>query len=571
MATAKKGCLIAAGITAGIVVIFFVLVGIFASKMGKDTVKISNESYIVMDISGPLSYEKKESLFDAPNPSFTDILAAIEKSANDSRIKGMIIKRCAASLAQQEEILQKVLAFKKSGKKIYAYAPSFSTGNYLMASVADEIIIPPSLSADMSLSGYYMPQSFFKRLFDKIGVEFTVVHMGNYKGAGETFSRSSMTPYLRENMESLMGDLYGWRLERIAENRSLDMETFKADVFNGRFFMLTPPQSKNYKLIDVTEYETDFYDRLSLDKKNLISIIKYAQSVTSAQYSDKIAVIIAEGQIIVGKSTTDWSPLSGGMSKMLGSETFCAHVEDAVKDKSIKGIVIRVDSPGGSALASDIMWRSLKKAAEKKPVYISMGQVAASGGYYISAPGKVVFADATTITGSIGVVSMLVNTQKLMENKLYIDTDTIQRGKYSDFGSPLKPMTQEEINILKKMSENVYFEFKSRVSEGRSMSMDDVEKLAQGKVYTGRQALKIGLVDQIGGLEDTCNALKKELNLQNATIVYYPKTKKFFDSLKEGGLFGMSLVKKVSEPESTIQIDPRPQVILPNADVLCAE
>ncbi len=571
MATAKKGCLIAASITVGIVIIIFVMIGVFASKMGKDTIKLSNETYLVLNINQPLPYEKHESLFDSPSATFTDVLAAFDKAANDSHVKGIIVKQCAASVAQQEEILEKIIAFKKSGKKVYAYLPSIGTGSYLMASVADQIVIPPSLSADVSLAGYYLPQSFYKRLFDKIGVEVTVVHMGNYKGAGESFSRTSMTPYLRENMESLIDDMFGWRLERMATNRSLDVETFKADVFNGRFFMLTPPQSMNYKLVDETLYESDLYDKLSLDKKNIVSFTKYAQSMKHAQYGDKIAVIIAEGQIIVGKSTSDWSPLSGGISKMLGSDTFCSHVEDAVKDDSIKGIVIRVDSPGGSALASDIMWRSLKKAAEKKPIYISMGQVAASGGYYISAPGKVIFADNTTITGSIGVVSMLMNTQRLMENKLYIDTDTIQRGKYSDFGSPLKPMTNDEIMILKKMSENVYLEFKTRVSEGRSMTMDEVEKLAQGKVYTGRQALKIGLVDQIGGLEATVFALKKELNLEHASIVYYPKTKNFFESIKEGGLFGMSVFNKISKPESSVTIDPRPQVLMPNYDILLAE
>ncbi len=567
----KKGCLISIVVVVGLIIAFFAVIGIAIKSIGKESISMTSNTYLVMDINAPLLYEKHESFFGSESATFTDILKAIDDAADDSDVKGIIIKNCRASLAQQEEILEKIKAFKKSGKKIIAYAPSFSTGTYLIASTADDIILPPTMSADFSLAGYYLPQSFYKRMFDKIGIEFTVVHMGNYKGAGENFSRENMSPYLRENLTSLFDDLFGWRLETIANNRSFDPETFKADVYNGNYFMREPKQALDLKLVTSLLYEPQFREKYLITEKNLVSLSSYASSRSNAVYGDKIAVIIAEGEIVVGRSTTSFSPLSVGMSKMLGSETFCENVESAVKDTSVKGIVVRVDSPGGSALASDMMWYTLKKAAEKKPVYISMGQVAASGGYYISTPGKVIFADNSTITGSIGVVSMMVNTSELMEDKLYIDTDTLQHGKYADFGSANKKMTNEEIEMLRSMSLSIYTEFKSRVAEGRKMSMDDVEKIAQGKVYTGRQALKIGLVDKIGTLDATVTALKNELKLKNVSVVYYPKKKTFMETMKENGLFGMSLYKLINKPESVIAIDPKPRTYYPYSQAVLAE
>ena len=521
-------------------VFFLFLIGAIkiSSYFSGEKVVVRKGTYLLLKANGSFEYQKRDLSFNKENTTFFELIDALDYASRDLNIKGVVIENMNVSASQKEEILKKLRKIRKSGKKIFAFLNSIDNSNYYLASIADKVVMPPSKSADISLKGYYYAMSFYKRLLDKIGVDFTVIHMGNYKGAGEGYVRTRMSKYLRENMESLLDGIFSEYNKDIAYNRGIEKNSFLKNLYNGRYFFISPQKAQKLKLVDELMYEDQFFKKYGISKKRLVSVTNYAKTIRHKINRDKIAVIIASGPITMGKSGKSFNPLMGGFAENLGAETFIKSVEKAVKNSSVKGIIVRVDSPGGSALASDLMWHALKVASKKKPVYVSMGNVAASGGYYISSAASKIFADKMTITGSIGVVAMIPNLDRLYKNKLYIDHDVISKGKYAGMFSPGYKFSKEDKKLIADNMHDVYMEFKSRVAAGRGLSMKQVEQIAQGKVYTGKQALEIGLVDKIGAFDDVLSEMKMDLHLNQVSLIYYPKKKSFFETMFSNGFLG---------------------------------
>lgn len=535
----NKGCLVALLVVIGLMLVGIIVFSSFIGNISRGKqVKVTAGATLVLDFNGPLAYQE-QGLWEESSAGIYPLLYALERSADDSRVTSILIRYSGVPAWQIEEINNILEEVKKSGKKIYAYYDNLDSGAFLASRLADEIWMQPSASSFIDLKGYYFSMPFYKRMFDKLGIEFTVIHMGAYKGTGENYTQREMSPEMRSNLESVVDGLFSRFVESFSRSRKLDKADFEKKILDGDFFLISPEEALEYKLVDKIGYETEFYKSTGIDREKCVPLSDYAGAETLPMAREKIALIYAQGTISMGESRNSYNPLFGRM-QVLGEETFTELVRKAEERDDIKGIVVRVDSPGGDALASDIMWASLKRAAGKKPVFVSVGGMGASGGYYISTPAKKIFVDETSIVGSIGVVAMLPNFRGLAENKVGLDYQVISKGRYAGFGDPFKEVTGSEALRLKESMEKTYTEFKSRVAEGRGMSMERVEELAQGKIYLGGDFVHLGLADEIGGLRDAFEAMKEELKLKRAQIVIYPEPLSFWERLREGSLWGMN-------------------------------
>ena len=540
----NKGCLIAVLVTVSMMIIAIIAISNKVSSITSDkNVKIRHGAYVVIDTRGSLPYTD-EDLFGRGGNTFRKIILALDAVSRDPDVEGIILKDASLPLSQAEEIGKILEKNKKNGKKILAYLSSIDKSGYYLASMADEIAMVPSESSFVDIKGYHYSNLFYKGLFDKIGVDFKVIHIGAYKGTGENYSEERMSSFLRENLTTFFDSIQDLFIAKVSAERGFDDGDFRRNMLAGGYFLISPEDCVKKGIIDTVMYEDEFYKKHGIEKKSRVSIFDYADSVRENMYRDKIALIYAEGTIVMGRSKRSFSPFSG-YEKYLGEKTFVEQVRKAAEDEKIKGIVIRVDSPGGSALASNIMWKAVSDAADAKPLYVSFGRVAASGGYYISAPAKKIFSNLASISGSIGVVAMIPNYQALLSEKLNIRNEEISGGKYSGFGNPARKMTSEEARLMKASMTGTYEEFKTKVSLGRGMSMTEVERVAQGRVYAGLQAEKAGLVDEIGTLKDTIDAMKEELGVKNIMVTEYPKKKSFFEALKES--MGSTRLRGISD------------------------
>jgi len=535
----NRGCLIALLVVIGLmlagIIIFSSFIGHLSS--GK-SVKITDGTTVVLDFNGPVAYQE-HGLWEENPGGFYPLLNALDRIPGDSRVTSLVIRYTGAPLWQTEELNSALEKIKKSGKKIYAYYDNLNSSSFLASRLADEIWMEPSASSFIDLKGYYYSMPFYKRLFDKMGIQFTVIHMGAYKGTGENYTQQDMSPEMRSNLESVFDGMFQRFIDLFAQSRKIDRDSFEKKVLNGDYFLISPEEALEYGLVDKIGYEPEFYESTGIDREKCVSLTDYASRESLPMARDKIALIYAQGTIAMGESKNSYNPLFGRM-QVLGEKSFSEEVRKAEEREDIKGIVVRVDSPGGDALASDIMWAALKKAAEKKPVYVSVGGMGASGGYYISTPAKKIFVDESSIVGSIGVVAMLPNFTRLMEDKIGLDYRVISKGRFSGFGNPFKEVTGQEAFRLKESMKKTYTEFKSRVAEGRGLDMDRVEELAQGKIYLGRDFVRLGLADHIGGLQDALQAMKEELKVGRAQVVIYPEPLSFWERLRQGSLWGMS-------------------------------
>ncbi|MGB8490685.1 MAG: signal peptide peptidase SppA [Bacteroidales bacterium] len=457
----------------------------------------------------------------SPAPGLNDILTNLRKAAKDEKIKGVLIENglSAPGWATTEEIRDALSDFRKSGKFVIAYSDYvLLQEGYYLSTAADRIYIDPASSLDFKgLSGDVM---FYKDALEKLGVVVQVTRVGKFKGAVEPFILNGLSKDNEEQIRIYTMSIWNHALDNISKSRSIPVERLNmiADSLIGTI----ASDALREGMVDGLLYRNDLIDTLKSlsgikqdDKLYMVSMARYSrvpepQKMVSAK--NKIAVIYASGTIVMGK----------GNANNIGGNAFSDLIRKERKDSLVKAIVLRVNSPGGNAVASDIMWKELELAAKVKPVVISMGNYAASGGYYISAPGTKIFASPTTITGSIGVFGMIPDFEGLMTKKLGITNQTVNTNKYSDFPSVFRPMGTYEKVVMQSGIDKMYGEFVSKVAHGRKMRAPAVDSIAQGRVWTGVDAKGIGLIDEFGGLKASVEAAASLAGIETYSIRELP-------------------------------------------------
>lgn len=468
-------------------------------------------------------------LFGEMTETLDAAIARIDKAASDEKIEGVVLRINSPTIgwAKMNAFRKAISRVQAKGKTVHAWLDGASNIDYLLVSSCDEIVMPEP--AVLMTVGMRAEVTFYKKLFDMIGVKAEMLRVGEFKSAAEPYSRTEMSPEFRKEMEEILDDRYKMLLDTIAPSRKMTAEKVSAAIDAGP---LTARQAKDLGLIDAIGYEDDLEASLAKKAggKTVKLVKKYGKKKSDTDFSGlagmmkmmemmmgieqpkrkssnpKLAVIYASGMITTGKSQSDF--LSGDSS--MGSETMIKAIREANKDATVKAIVLRVDSPGGSALASDLMWHELELV--KKPFVVSMGDVAGSGGYYIAMGADRIFADPGTITGSIGVVGGKFALQGLYD-KIGITTDIISRGKNSGVLSSTTGFSDNERESMQRLLNEIYDQFTAKAAQGRKMPKEKLEKLARGRIYTGAAALKIGLVDELGSLEDAIAYTKKQIGV----------------------------------------------------------
>lgn len=523
------------------------VISAIVSAAGPKEVVLKDNSMLRLDLNGQIVDRAADDPFaNIELPGFAsthklglnDIISAIEKAADDDRIKGIYLRveQVNASYSVCEEIRNALEDFKtESGKFIYSYSENYSQNAYYLASVADKIFINPE--GMLSFSGLASEHSYYKNALEKIGVEVQIIRHGKFKAAVEPYMLDKMSPENREQIEVYVGSTWNTVIGDIAKSRNISIEelnriadmnisfepAYKLTALNMVDSVLYTDQVGDFlKASCGLEQNDDLRFHSVSDMKNV-----NAKKEHKGLARDKIAIVYAAGEIVMqGGSLFSEEMIVGG--------SLAAEISEARKDSSVKAIVLRVNSPGGSALASDLIWREVKLASEAKPVVVSMGGLAASGGYYIACAADTIVANPSTLTGSIGVFGMIPNTQELFEDKLGINNEVVKTNELSDLPSVTRPMTKLEKDKMQQMVENVYSTFVQHVADGRGMSFDEVDAIGQGRVWTGANALEIGLVDVLGDLGDAIEIAQEMSGVDTYRIVEYPKQKDPIQVLIEG-------------------------------------
>jgi protease-4 len=485
-----------------------------------------------------------------PN-TLRELTARIRKAASDGKIDGLLLTlgNPSMGMAQAEELREAIASFRKAGKKVYVYTEAADLKDYVVASAADQIAVMPSGSLD--LHGMAMELMYMRGLLDKLGLEADVIKMGKFKGAMEPLTDRKPSEATLEAMNLMLDDMYNAAVGHIAAGRNMTAEQVKKLIDEGPF---TAEEALARKLVDKVTYLENFKQELKQDaggnltvlenygvtKKELdlnfdnpFALLKLFSELMNPKQaakdnSPKIAVVYAEGPITSGESAQS---LMGGSS--LGSDTFNKAIKAAREDASVKAVIVRIDSPGGSALASEAMWREIQATAKVKPVIASMGNVAASGGYYIASAASVIVAEPTTITGSIGVIGGKIVMKGAYE-KLDIGVTRLQRGANAGIYSSSEKWTDGERAVIERHMKTIYDVFLDRVAAGRNKDRDSIHKLAQGRVWSGAAAKERGLVDELGGLEKAVSLAADTAGIRDYKIEVLPKPKNLFDVLFEG-------------------------------------
>ena len=461
-----------------------------------------------------------------------DILSAIDKARDNSSINGIRLRTdfISAGWAQTRSIRNALNRFKESGKFIYAYGDLYTQKGYYLASVSDSIFLNPV--GILEFKGLASEVLYYKDFQEEYGVKMEVIRHGKYKSAVEPYLENEMSADNRYQIKTLLNDIWETVREEIGEARDLKSKTIDDIINNQR--IVVPEDGVNETLIDALVYEDDFEESIktaleisSSQKTNLASIrqLNNASSTYNTDIKDRIAVVFARGPIIYGEGTEN----------MIAQGVFVETLQELADDDWIKAVVLRVESPGGNALTSDLLWRAIENLKSKKPVFVSMGNVAASGGYYIAAGADQIYADPLSITGSIGVFASLPNIHG-MTKKLGINAQTVETHQNALGYSFFQPLSETFKQRTIKSIENTYNTFKQRVIDGRGLTSAEVESIAQGRVWSGKQALNVGLVDHLGGLQDAIIAAAKAANIENYNIVNYPKFEEDLESVLSGAL-----------------------------------
>lgn len=510
-----------------------------------DKVKIKDNSVIELDLSkvkqdygGKFNFTDFN-YFEAKNDGVVDVLNAIEAAKSDDKIKGISIVNNTSMLgiAQRKAVRDKLEEFKKSGKFVVAYSNAYSQGEYYMDSVADTLYVNPV--GELDFKGLATEILFFKDFQEKTGVKMEVIRHGKYKSAVEPFLENEMSPANREQMTVLLNSIWSTVVDDISKSRKIPVDSLNAIANN--LGARTPEMAKAKKLIDKIGYEDEYHDgirkALKVEKDeeyNKVSILDYARDVanTNADYTtkDRIAIIYAQGEILSGEGDVTY----------IGEGSMRRSLEDARNDENVKAIVLRIDSPGGSALTSELIWREIELTKKKKPVIVSMGNLAASGGYYIACNANTIFAEPNTITGSIGVFGTLPNFSPLAK-KIGINAEQVRTHQNASGYSVFEPLDENYKNVVLEGVEHIYNTFVSRVATGRKMTFAQVDSIAQGRVWAGKDAVKIGLVDKLGGLDAAIKHAASVAKIKEYKTETYPEYNKTFEDMLRGLTGGVSM------------------------------
>jgi protease-4 len=519
-------------------VIFFGVLGVIASSSEKE-VTLEANTLLHLDLNGRTLVERTsedDQLFGSfldpfggeSTAGLVNLKKAIAEAKTNDNIKGIYLNTglIGAGQAGLLELREALVDFKTSGKFIIAYDEAYSEGGYFLASVADEIYLNPLGGIDFN--GFSSEGIFLKGFFEKVGIKPEVFRVGEFKSAVEPFILDKMSPENRLQTQYFLDDINRQAIELIATSRGIAKDSLLR--INNQMLVRKPKDAVTYKLATALKYEDEVHSllktKLGLKEDDVLTTINATDLGSMAKSknvssSNRIAVILAEGDIV-----------DGNVEGAISSEKFAKEIRKARKDENIKAIVLRVNSPGGSILASEVIWREMSEAKKVKPVIVSMGEVAASGGYYIAAPADTIVAQPNTITGSIGIFGILFNVQELVNDKLGVTTDVVSTGELSDFGNMARPLTEVERTILQSGVEDGYETFIARVAEGRGMHPDSVRKVASGRVWTGTQAKARGLVDVLGGLDTAIGIAAAKIKAgDDYRVVYYPETKPWFEEL----------------------------------------
>lgn len=457
------------------------------------------ESIVDQPVNDPLAGFDPMSMNVQKSVSNMQVMRAIEAASIDDNIEGIYINLTGAgtaSAALLEEMRGYIETFKGEGKFVIAYGETYSQGGYYLASMADSIYLNPV--GEMDWRGMAMPVVFYKGALDKLGIEPQVFRHGTFKSAVEPYILNRMSPENRTQMETIANSIWGTMVEDIAEERNLSIDSL--NMFATDLTAMMAEDALANRMVDGLKYEDEVEDilreMLELDADEDIPMVTLGEYIAANPYTptysdNKIEVIYAEGQIVQGTSEQG----------TLGSTTLADQLAEARMDEEVKAVVLRVNSPGGSALASEVIWREMELLRQQKPVIVSMGDYAASGGYYISAPADAIVADATTLTGSIGVFGLMFNAEKALNNKLGVTIDVAKTNPSADMGMPFRAVSSTERTKIMRSIEQVYSTFVNHVADGRNMTFDSVDAIGQGRVWTGNDGNRIGLVDEIGGLQ----------------------------------------------------------------------
>lgn len=515
--------------TVVIVMFFIFFIAVAISSGDEENVEVKNNSVLYLNLDQVITERTPEKSFanffvgkaEDKTIGFYDVVKALKYAKDDDRIEAIFIDVTApkAGMATLLEVRNAIIDFRKSKKKVIAYSEIYSQAAYYLASAADKVYLNPQ--GALEFKGFSAQLMFFKGALDKLGIEAQIIRVGNYKSAVEPFINTKMSDYNRKQVTAYVNGLYQTFLNGISQTRKISTDSLflLANDYKVQF----PEDALKYKLVDGLKYKDQVLDEFrsitgkekkeTVNSVNINDYISKVPSSNSGKGKDKIAVIYANGDIVGGE----------GSDEQIGSERISRAIRKARLDDDVKGIVLRVNSGGGSALASDVIWREIVLSKKIKPVIASFGDVAASGGYYIACAADSIFVQPNTITGSIGVFGIIPNFQNLLNNKLGITFDGVKTGKYADIMSVNRPLTPGERFIIQNDVNRVYDSFITRVAEGRKKTKAQVDSIGGGHVWIGTDAVANGLADRLGSFTDAIKSAAKKAKLQKYKIIEYPE------------------------------------------------
>jgi protease-4 len=525
-----------------IIVVLFI-VGLISSSSDK-TVDVDPNSVLQITLNYPVTERTPNNPLSSlsflgidgeKTIGLNDILANIKKAKTDSDIKGIFLDQSymASGQATIEEIRNALIDFKKSGKFIVAYSEIYTQQFYYLASVADKVYVNPK--GIFLFQGFSSNVTFLKGALDKLGIEAQIIKVGTFKSAVEPFFLTKMSPANRLQVTSYLGSLYDHFLTGISATRGISKDSLR--TYADQLKIRLPEDALKYKLVDGLKYRdeilADLKQRTGIEQKQDLKTVDLSDYTNSVPEKDddskktsknRIAIVYASGEISGGD----------GDENSIGSDRISKALRKVRLDDNVKAVVFRVNSPGGSSLASDVIWREVMLTKKVKPIIVSMGDYAASGGYYIACAADSIIAEPNTITGSIGIFAILPNMQKFFNDKLGITFDGVKTGKYSDLGDITRPLTPEEKAILQNQVNHGYDDFTKAVANGRHKTQAYIDSIGQGRVWTGEQAIKLGLVDRLGNINDAIASAAKAAKIKHYNLVTYPDQKSFLNKLGLG-------------------------------------
>ena len=529
-------------ILSGIALFIIGMVTLFGIISASETeIQVKQNSVMMLDLNGTLVERIQENPLDLLSQlldndiniyGLDDILSSIQKAKENENIQGIYLQvnSLATSYASLQEIRNALLDFRESGKFIVAYADNYTQGLYYLSSVADKILLNPK--GMIEWRGIASAPLFYKDLLQKIGVEMQIFKVGTYKSAVEPFISTEMSPANREQVTVFINSIWGQVLTGVSDSRQLPVDSLNA--YADRMLMFYPAEeSIKCGLADTLVYRNDVRNYLKglmqIDKDDnlptlsLNEMINVGKNIPKDKSGNTVAIYYASGEI------TDSSGSAASEEGIVGPKVI-RDLRKLKDNESVKAVVLRVNSPGGSAFASEQIWHAVKELKEKKPVIVSMGDYAASGGYYISCVADTIVAEPTTLTGSIGIFGMVPNVKGLTE-KIGLTYDVVKTNKFADFGNIMRPFNEEEKTLMQMMVNQGYDTFVSRCAEGRHMTKEAIEKVAEGRVWTGETAKELGLVDVLGGIDEALEIAVRKAGIENYTVVSYPAKMDILSSL----------------------------------------